>query len=502
MHSHWIARCLRPIHTRPALECACLLLLTTAAFLIRFWGLSKMHFWDENVYLLNAQYIASGTAGYQEIASRPPLLPLLFACAFRFWPSDYAAEAVAAFLNALGPAFLYLAGRKLATRTAAAIAAMLLAFGPFFVGVCRDASGRLVPNCNGHSLLTDCPALTLIVLSFWLLVRALEKQTALRFACSGFVLAMAVLMRFGSLFSVAILSLLVLAANRRVRAVLACAAGFLLGIGPYLFWSRLRFGGFFETFNLGWENMGGPAEPFFYYLKFLPAMLSWLATAGLALWSIHTAWKLLRPAKPPDSRQPAGAPHSRSRLLWQAFLCLWALGAMLFFSSLSHKESRYIVPVAPPLLLLAGIGLSSLLASPSAAVNRASAAALACALMATFWPDRHSFDNGFIDPSVSGEMSVAQFLKQNLPSSTLLYCNENYPDFAYYSGMTAIPLPEDGDELYQALGQIPPGGVLIAYKEVDGGDGSAAEPPIAFLDSDRRFTRLRDFPTTVLYTRR
>src|SRR5438132_13814238 len=61
----------------------------------------------------------------------------------------------------------------------------------------------------------------LILLSFWLLLRALCKQTDLRFACAGFVLALAVVMRFACLSSVGLLSLLVLAADRWWWAALA-----------------------------------------------------------------------------------------------------------------------------------------------------------------------------------------------------------------------------------------------------------------------------------------
>ena len=211
----------------------CLSLLVAAAFLIRLWGMSKMHFWDEDVYLLNAQYIFNGHAGYLEIDSRPPLLPLLFAGAFHVWNSDYAAEIVTAMFNALGPLFMVLAGRRIVGQSAAAIVALLLAFAPFFVGVCPDGSGGFVPNCNGHSLLTDCPALTLTLLSLWLGLRALEKQTALRFLGFGFSLAMVVLMRFGSLSTVGILSLLALAPRGRVKASIAGAIGFALAGLPH-----------------------------------------------------------------------------------------------------------------------------------------------------------------------------------------------------------------------------------------------------------------------------
>ena len=472
-------------------------LLVVAGFVVRFWGLSKMHFWDENVYLLNAEYIGFGKAGYQEIDSRPPLLSILFAGVFRIWHSDYAALAVTALLNALGPVFLYLAGKRIADKTAAAIAALLLAFGPFFVGACPDGAGGFVSNCNGHGLLTDCPALTLILLSFWLLVRALKKQTDLRFAFAGFSLALAVLMRFGSLSSIGMLSLLVLAADRRVRAAVACAAGFAVGIGPYLCWSRLRYDGFLETFRNGWSNLGGPAEPFFYYVKIAPDMISWLAIAGLILWVVRRVWDFRRAGNQEESGGLTEAVDKR-RIRWEGFLWLWALVVMVFFSSLSHKESRYSIPMAPPLLLLAGIGLSTLLEFRRIAARTAGGLVLAGALVFTFWPDHHRFDTGFFDPSVSEEMTVSEFLKHNLPQSTMLYANQNYPDFAYYSGMTVNDLPESGDQLCVALKQLPADGILIAYKR-KAGDDFVQEPPLEVLDTNPHFSRFREFPSLVLY---
>ena len=119
-----------------------------------------MHTWDENVYLQNAELMCCGKNNYNEIDSRPPLLSLLFAGVFLLWHSDYAAYVVTALLNALGPVVLYLAGRMIVGRAAAAIAALLLAFTPFFVSVFPPVSSGFVSFPTGHSLLTDSPALT------------------------------------------------------------------------------------------------------------------------------------------------------------------------------------------------------------------------------------------------------------------------------------------------------------------------------------------------------
>src|ERR1017187_8974237 len=131
-----------------------MIVLVAAGFVLRVWGLTRMHTWDENVYLQHAEIICCGKTNYSELDRRPPLLSLLFAGVFLVWNSSYAAAIVTALLNALGAVWTYLSGRMIGGRAAAAIAALLFGFAPFFVN-------------EGHSLLTDAPALSLIALSFW-----------------------------------------------------------------------------------------------------------------------------------------------------------------------------------------------------------------------------------------------------------------------------------------------------------------------------------------------
>ena len=92
-------------------EFAFLVLLVAAAFLLRLWPISRGHFWDEAVYLQDAEVICCGKINYSELDSRPPLLSLLFDAMFLVWHSAFAANVATALLNALGPAFLYLGGR-------------------------------------------------------------------------------------------------------------------------------------------------------------------------------------------------------------------------------------------------------------------------------------------------------------------------------------------------------------------------------------------------------
>jgi 4-amino-4-deoxy-L-arabinose transferase-like glycosyltransferase len=491
---------------RIALESTFLVLLIAAAFLLRIWAMSEARFWDETVYLQNADVICCAKANYSELDSRPPLLSIVFAAAFLLWHHVYAASIAAALLNALAPAFLYFSGRAIAGRVPAAIAALLLAFSPFFVGVFPSG---FVSDDTGNSLLSDSPALTLIVLAFWLLLRALRQQTGQRsaygrFACAGFVLALAVLMRFASLSSVGVLLLLVFLADRWWSAAVACAAGLAAGIAPYLCWSRWRYGGFFRTFRNGWGYFEGPGESRLFYLKNFANIFSWIALAGLALWIGEWAWQKWQ-NKVADRRAGAVERPAEQRTLDQrsrkleAFLWLWAVALLIFFSALRHKEPRYAMPLAPPLFLLAGIGLSVLLKGRRkvrrTTTRLAGAAILAAALVYTFLPVRQRFDAPFVDDAVSEEMQVSDFLTHTLPPSTVLYSNFNYPVFAWYTNLRVVRLPESGAALYDQLDHLPSDGILIVYKAND----EIQDPRLDWLDRDPHFRRLREFPSIILY---
>ena len=474
------------------MESTFVVLLIAAAFVLRLWALSEVHFWDEAVYLQNADVICCAKANYSELDSRPPLLSIVFAAAFLLWHHVYAASIAAALLNALGPAFLYFGGRRIAGRVPAAIAAMLLAFTPFFVGIFPPG---FVSDDTGNSLLSDSPALTLIVLAFWLLLRALRQQTGWRFACAGFVLALAVLMRFASLSSVGVLALLVFLADRWWRAALACGAGMAAGMGPYLCWSRWRYGGFLRTFRNGWGYFEGPGESRLFYIRNFGIIFSWITLAGLALWIGQWAWEKWQ-KKETDSRGNAveRTVDKRSRRL-EAFLWLWAAGLLVFFSALRHKEPRYVMPLAPPLFLLAGIGLSVLLKGRRTAVRVAGTAVLVGALVYTFLPVRQRFEAPFVNHEVSEEMQVSDFLSHSVPPDTVLYSNFNYPVFAWYTNLRVYRLSESGPDLYDELNRLPDDGIVIAYKEND----EIQDPRLEWLDANPHFRRFREFPSMVLY---
>ena len=469
---------------RRKVEGGFLLLLIAAAFLLRVWGLSQARFWDEAVYLQNAEVICCGKTNYSELDSRPPLLSLIFAGVFLVRNHVYAAGVTTALLNALGPALLYLCGRSIVGRIPAAIAALLLAFAPFFVGVFPPGFGS---DDTGNSLLSDSPALTLMLVAVWFSLSALRKSMAVHFAIAGFFLGLTFLMRFASLSTIAVLSLLIFAAPRRWRAALAWAVGFSVAVVPYLCWSRVRYGAFLATVYNGWVYFQGAQDSPSYYLKNFGNIFTWLTLAGLALWAGRWVWGRSKDA----SGLRRGEPATRLEL----FLWFWAAALLVFFSSLPHKEPRYVMPVGLPLFLLAGSGLSVLVGGRQRWSRVAGTVLLLAAFSCTVLPDRQRFESPFVDNSLSEEMRVSDFLSHAVPAGTVLYSNFNYPVFAYYTNLPIHRLLQTGPALYNELNHLPEDGILIAYREQAG----VADPRLSWLDSNPHFRRLQDFASLVLY---
>ena len=467
------------------LEIAFLAAVFLGAFTVRVWPLSKIHFWDEAVYLQDAEVICCGKTNYSDLDSRPPLLSLIFAAVFLAWHNVYAADIVTAILNAAGPVLLYFCGRRIVGRRAAATAALLMAFIPFFVGVFPIGFDS---DNTGNSLLTDEPSLTLLLLALLIMLRALRRNRTTEFALAGFVLGLAVLMRFASLLSVGVLGLLVFAGTRWFKAGLATVVGFMAALLPYLVWSRVQYGGFLTTFQRGWQYYEGARESPLFLLRNFGVMFSWITLAGLALWVARWLWTWRDKSANADSEYAGQA-----RLV--PFLWLWAGLLFLFFVALPHQEPRYAMPLGPPLFLLAGSGLTVLLDFPRATGRIAGTAALALALVYTFAPLRVVFGAPLIERSSSEEMQVAEFLDQNLPPGTTLYSNFNYPLFAYYSHLPVHELPEAGPKLYSALDDLPGDGVLIVYTKPE----IHPEPPPEWLAAHPEFKLWRRFPSIALY---
>ena len=486
---------MRQVSDGPTFDWLDVIFMTTlflVASVLRLWGISKVHYWDEMVYLQNALVICCGKSNYSELMFRPPLISLFYAAIFKLWRSIYGACIGAALLNALAPVFLFLSGRRAVGRVAALVASVLFASSPFFIGI--FPAGFDSDN-TGNSLLTDSPALTLITLSFWLLLRALGQPSFLRFFVSGIALALCVLMRFGSLSCVGILLLLTLFASPIWKAASACFCGLAAGLAPYIAWCIFKFGDPFFTLKQGWIHVEGPTPPFTFFLRNSIPMFSPIVLAGFAF---YVAWKVI-PYSSNLLENKWNGDIDTVPLRWpiQNFLLAWLVVGFLTFSFIPHKEPRYIMPAAPPLFLLSGLGFTLVLALRRRVLRWAGLGIFCALLLLTILPLRSLLSTPFLDRQVPDEERAGKMLSATLPPGTTLYMSFNYPALAYYTNFRIHDFSDVGPALYRDMRDVPPGEVLVVYREAE----TPSQADVAWCDSSQLFSRIAAYPSFVVYRR-
>src|SRR5712664_2740761 len=139
-----------------------LALIFGLALFVRVVPLTYSHFWDETVFLQDAKVIVDGRTNYDEFFERPPLLSIVYALGFALWDNIYVANLI----------------QGLWTTTA-----VLFAFGSYFVE-------------TSHELLTDMPAVALMLAAMWLF----DKSGAPFALLAGVAYALSIETRFTALF--------------------------------------------------------------------------------------------------------------------------------------------------------------------------------------------------------------------------------------------------------------------------------------------------------------
>ncbi len=276
---------------------------------------------------------------YVKYFEKPPLHYWLNALSFSvFGQNEFAARFPGTLLGFLGVLLTYYLGRKLFDRRSALFAALILG----------TSVGYLVMSRINFTDMTLTFCMTACLGSFILATRDDETRKGSWYHLFYLFSAMAVLAKglIGIVLPGAIIFLYLLFTKRwRLLREMRLATGiplFLLAASPWFILVSLRnpeFARFFfihEHFERFLTKVHGRYQPFWFFVPVLiGCMLPWslfLPTAARDFWR---------------ERRESG--HD-ARL----YLVLWAAVIFLFFSKSDSKLIPYILPVFPPLALLAG----------------------------------------------------------------------------------------------------------------------------------------------------
>jgi len=307
-------------------------ILGVATFL-RLYGLDRVGFnSDEAVYSGQAASIAGAknfTALFPIYLAHPLLFQSLLSVIYRFKVSDFSARLLAGAFGVGTVAVCYALGKRLYGRRAGIASAAILAVMPYHVIVSRQ-------------VLLDGAETFFATLTLYLLATYASKPRRVPIYATGAALGLTVLAKeTGGILLLAVLVFFALSPSvspgvRHLGGALATFAAV-----AFVYPLTVTFGGASTTggsFFL-WQLVR-PANHsvWFYFQHALPAL--GLLVLALAIGAIVLLW--------------------RDRSWRETLLLTWALVPLVFFTLWPTKGYQYLLPIAPPVAVLAGRAVARL----------------------------------------------------------------------------------------------------------------------------------------------
>ena len=482
----------RPVvgHRFQWLALAAILSLT---FLLRVIPLTYSHFWDETVFLQNAMVMLDERDNYDELNYRPPVLPLLYAAGFSLWDDIFVAHLVQGGLTTLAVLFLFLFTRQSFGTAPAFFATLLFAFSPYMV----EAS---------HNLLTGVPAITFMLAAMWLHGR----QGILPALFTGVLFALAVQTRFTSLFLGLYFASAVVFFHSQLRRLAWLSLGFAVTLMPYLIWNHLNFGDFLHPFAHARRivtefNLPVPAS---FYLDaftevFPPGVQLFFALGVLSVvvGSVKQ-WQA-------SASAPALPLTSRIGDSWagQLILLFWAMAFFVYMVSIPHKEVRYLLPLAIPVSILAGLGLSGAiqwLQRQATVLKFIGFSVVVLVLVLDLGPSLTRLTKPWVDHSQWEIVQIALFLLEHSSVDDTIYTAHEFPVLAYYSErktVSLLPIQDEFEKQWRDLMSEP--GFLVQFHPEGIGESHSKHrtfmPDRVFLEATPAFEFVKGYSRATVY---
>jgi len=452
------------------------------SFLLRLWPLQVSHWWDETVYLQNSEVIFSGRANFDEFWLRPPMLSIIFAGSYFIYHHLFTAAVMVALLGTLGVFFVYLLGKELFNERVGILAALLYGFSPFLVNA-------------SHWIMATMPSMTFLAISFYILLKATKKNNKWLYLFSGIIFTISMLIRFTSIPLLAVVVAYAYLIKESRKGMLWFGYGLVGSMLPYLIWVQIKYGFFLSVFLHGSGAVSDQVGNVFYYFIYMFEVFSAIIIVGFILYIIFK----IRDFK---KKKLGVATKNKSKLQiffdklgrYEVVLYVWIIIFFSYMSITPHKEPRYILPIAVPLVLLAAKGFDFLLRRKRQSTKVLFIFIIFVLAIVSFWSSFTRLDQPLINTYEADNLKASKYLVSLDKPDYVFYANNDWPVYAYYTGLK-IEILENWDEYFYEVfpNNMPEQGFFVYYKNVP------KEPSEEWLDSEESFTRLREFGELVVY---
>jgi len=380
------------------------LLLTVLAVKVWLSLQYRMSIWDAYVYLANAQGFLMGRTPndpyhFFELL-RPPLVPYIIALVWAVTGVSYNAAALIQPIFTVASAFVFfLLLKEMFGLKPAFIGSLLLLVAPeiFFWT---------------NQILVHGEVLFFMITAYYFLWRGVHGRGRYSLQLAAGAVALATLTRytivlFVPVFLLILLPVLVVSYRRRKEYswidVGVMGLIFLLVWMPWLAWNYMYTMNTLASVLAGVQFLSGNVEPWYFYIVNMSELLTIPGCILLLVGLVD--WKTIR---------------DKARL----FLLLWLVVFFAFSSLIQHKEIRYILDYAPPLVAFATLGVCRIIGRLPSKTKILGWILVALWLTASFYPavNNSLSDARYMEVSYGsyGEfMTVAGWVVANTNSTTI-----------------------------------------------------------------------------------
>jgi 4-amino-4-deoxy-L-arabinose transferase-like glycosyltransferase len=469
-----------------------LALILVLALLVRVVPLTYSHFWDETVFLQDAKVIVDGRTNYDEFFERPPVLSIVYALGFALWDNIYIANVMQGLFTTLAVLFVFLYVRSTFGLMAGISAAFLLAFAPYFVE-------------TSHELLTDMPAVALMLAAMWLF----DKRGARFGLLAGVAYGLAIETRFTSLFLLLYFLFETALSLKKTRHLLFLGAGAAASLAPYLIWLKWKYGSFFYSFVLARrivQEWTAPVPATFYLQgvrEIFPFSLQVLLAVAVALLVLQS----LARARTQNPTESGASAESLDKIKRQATLTIWGAAFFAYMLSIPHKEIRYLLPLAIPAVVIGAVGTTGLCQWLVQQRTPLKAAGLLLGVLfvaVDYGSPLLRLAGPYVDRSEWAEVEIARYLREHTSPTDTIYAAHNFPVLAFYSErrtVSLLPIQEHFEQEWRDFMSQP--GFFVYFLPEHVGEIHALHPALRpdrqFLAVHSNFFEVRAFPTATVY---
>jgi len=178
----------------------------------------------------------------------------------------------------------------------------------------------------------------------------------------------------------------------------------------------------------------------------------------------------------------------------ELFLILWAFLFMAYLGAATpYKEPRYILPITLPAAIISARAFGLLLEAGGRGSKAVSFAVIAGLFFISFLPVFSVLSLPFINVSKTDEMALSDYVKNKYSQDVVIYANENYPVYAYYTKRKVIRLLQEDESFYRTYNEtMKSQGLLIVYPGIK-------KPSAEWLDANPLFRKETEVNGIALY---